>query len=129
MGETPIDFQLALALGDIPVRRLENFSIYERQTGKLVSIASLIYLQYSQELDYAASGHVSVWFEDNDIEDFYAGEVRTPDGEDEGTSVQNSLDTKQQIRLSKIIELNTLFWSPENEELDRYDLMYECYYV
>lgn len=103
VGETPVDQDE----GDIPVRILQDFSIYNMETFELVSVAELLNLQFSRTT-FGSSGVVKPWMDEFD------------DSSDESDTSSNSPeDDGDYVRLSKILELNIHDFSDDGKELDR----------
>ena len=102
-GETPVDEDE----GDIPVRLLQDFSIYNMETFELVSVAELLELQFSRST-FGSSGMVKPWIDEFD------------DGSNESDTSSNSPeDDGDYVKLSKILEFNIHDLSDDGKELDR----------
>ena len=103
MGETPVDEDE----GDIPVRILQDFTIYKMETFELVSVAELLNLQFSRST-FGSSGMIKPWIDESD------------DSSNESDTSSNSPeDDGDYVRLSKILELNIHDFSDDGKELDR----------
>ena len=102
-GETPVDEDE----GDIPVRILQDFSIYKMETFELVSVAELLNLQFSRS-SFGSSGMVTPWIDPID-----------DSSNESDTSSNNPEDNGDYVRLSKILELNIHDFSDDGKELDR----------
>lgn len=103
MGETPVDEDE----GDIPVRFLQDFTIYKMETFELVSVAELLNLQFSRST-FGSSGMIKPWIDESD------------DSSNESDTSSNSPeDDGDYVRLSKILELNIHDFSDDGKELDR----------
>ena len=103
MGETFVDEDG----GDIPVRILQDFSIYNMETFELVSVAELLNLQFSRAT-FGSSGMVKPWIDEFD------------DSSNEIDASSNSPeDDGDYVRLSKILEFNIHDFSDDGRELDR----------
>jgi DNA (cytosine-5)-methyltransferase 1 len=103
VGETPVDEDE----GEVPVRILQDFSIYNMETLELVSVAELLHLQFSRST-FGASGMAKPWIDEFD------------DSSNESDTASNSSeDDGDYVRLSKILELNIHDFSDDGEELDR----------
>ena len=105
-GETPVDEDE----GDIPVRILQDFSIYNMETSELVSVAELLGLQFSRST-FGSSGMVRPWIDDSD------------DRSNESDSPSNSSEDGDYVTLSKILELNIHDLSDDGKELDRSEII------
>ena len=103
LGETPVDEDE----GDIPVRILQDFSIYNMETFELVSVVELLNLQFSRST-FGSSGMVKPWI--NEFDD---------SSNESDTSSNSPEDDGDYIRLSKILELNIHDFSDDGKELDR----------
>lgn len=102
----PLLGETAPGLGDaqeIPVRLLDNFTIYDWDTLQLVPIAHLLDLRPGTR--YGASGLVRPWIDDNEDDD--------SDDSDEDNSV-----TPVVMKLSSILELNVHHFSLSTSGLD-----------
>ncbi|KAI9511110.1 S-adenosyl-L-methionine-dependent methyltransferase [Russula earlei] len=86
---------------DIPVRLLDDFVIYERDTLRLVPLTHLV--DIGPDMHYGASGLVRPWIDDDD---------------DDDDSDENDSITLQAVRLSPILELNVHHFSPSTCSLD-----------
>lgn len=102
VGETPVNEDE----GDIPVRILQDFSIYDMETSELVSVAELLELQFSRST-FGSSGTVKPWIDESD------------DSSNEGDTSSNSSEDGDYVKLSKILELNIHDLSDDGKELDR----------
>ena len=102
VGETPVDEDE----GDIPVRILQDFSIYNMETFELVSVAELLNLQFSRST-FGSSGMVKPWI--NEFDD---------NSNESDTSSNGPEDDGDYVRLSKILELNIHDFSDDGKELD-----------
>ena len=85
---------------EIPVRLLDNFTIYDWDTLRLVPTAHLLDLRPGTR--YGASGLVSPWIDDSDDDD-----------SDEDDNAPPAL-----MKLSPILELNVHHFSPSTSSLD-----------
>ena len=103
VGETPVDEDE----GDIPVRLLQDFSIYNMETFELVSVAELLELQFSRST-FGSSGMVKPWIDE------YGDTSNESD-----TSSNSPEDDGDYVKLSKILELNIHDLSDDGKELDR----------
>jgi DNA (cytosine-5)-methyltransferase 1 len=102
VGETPVDEDE----GDIPVRILQDFSIYNMETFELVSVAELLNLQFSRST-FGSSGMVKPWIDEFD------------DSSKESDTSSNNPEDGDYVKLSKILELNIHDLSDDGKELDR----------
>lgn len=96
-GETAPDLD---DLEEIPVRLLENFTIYDWDTLRLVPITHL--LDLTPGVHYGASGLVRPWVDDSDDEHSDDDDSTTP----------------MVIKLSPILELNVHHFSSSTRSLD-----------
>jgi DNA (cytosine-5)-methyltransferase 1 len=96
-GETAPDLD---DLEEIPVRLLDDFTIYDWDTLRLVPITQL--LDSRPGVHYGASGLVRPWVDDSVDEDSDDDDSTTP----------------MVIKLSPILELNVHDFSPSNRSLD-----------
>jgi DNA (cytosine-5)-methyltransferase 1 len=103
VGETPVDEDE----DDIPVRILQDFSIYNMETFELVSVAELLNLQFSRST-FGSSGMVKPWIDESD-----------DSSNESDTSSNSSEDDGDYVKLSKILELNIHDFSDDGKELDR----------
>jgi DNA (cytosine-5)-methyltransferase 1 len=102
-GTDPLPGETAPDLGDteeIPVRLLDNFTIYDWDTLRLVPLTHLHDLQPGTR--YGASGLVRPWIDDSDEDD--------SDEDDSATPVV--------MKLSSILELNVHHFSASSSSLD-----------
>jgi hypothetical protein len=100
---------------DAPIRCLKDFTIYDLSTNKVVPIAELLSLSYSNR-KFGASGLVNAWTDfdlDDDNED-----------EDDTESISISITSRpgERVKLSQILELSTHNYSDDTKTLDRSDL-------
>lgn len=102
VGETPVDEDT----GDIPIRLLRDFSIYNMDTFELVSVAELLELQFSRST-FGSSGMVKPWINEYD------------DSSNESDAPSNSSEDGDYVKLSKILEFNIHDLSDDGKELDR----------
>jgi DNA (cytosine-5)-methyltransferase 1 len=102
VGETPVDEDA----GDIPVRILQDFSIYNMETLELVSVAELLELEFSRST-FGSSGMVKPWIDESD------------DSSNESDAPSNGSEDGDYVKLSKILELNLYDLSDDGKELDR----------
>ena len=91
---------------DIPVRVLQDFSIYDMETSELVSVADLLELQFSRST-FGSSGLVKPWIDESD------------ESSNESDTSSNSSEDGDYVKLSKILELNIHDLSDDGKELDR----------
>ena len=101
-GETPVGENE----DDIPVRVLQDFSIYDMETSELVSVADLLELQFSRST-FGSSGLVKPWIDESD------------ESSNESDTSSNSSEDGDYVKLSKILELNIHDLSDDGKELDR----------
>ena len=85
---------------EIPVRLLDNFTIYDWDTLRLVPIMHLLDLRPGTR--YGASGLVSPWIDDSD--------------DDDSDEDDNALPVL--MKLSPILELNVHHFCPSTSSLD-----------
>ena len=97
LGETAPDLDDA---EEIPVRLLDNFTIYDWDTLRLVPMTHLLDLRPGTR--YGASGLVRPWIDDSGDDD--------SDEDDSATPVV--------MKLSSILELNVHHFSPSTSGLD-----------
>jgi DNA (cytosine-5)-methyltransferase 1 len=97
-GETepePYDFD-----DEIPVRLLDDFTIYDWDTLRLVPIEDLLDLESSTR--YGASGLVRPWADDGTGDDCYEDDISSP----------------LAFKLTRIIELDAHYFTPLTSSLD-----------
>lgn len=114
-GETPLDDDEREA-GDIPVRLLDDFLIYDVESLEAVPLAILMELQYSPR-KFSASGLVKPWIEqDSDDEE---DDEEDSDTEDCKSKIQLQ-PVWERLNLNLIIEFS--IYSPGNRkgELDKF---------
>ena len=108
VGEDPGN--ASLETGTVPVRILTGFSLFDVETGHLVTLHSLLAPRDSPRLaSYCAVGYVLPATE-NALDD--AGEVFDPDYED-----------RQYLRLSMIRSMSLFDFDEDIKALDRYSLL------
>lgn len=101
--------------GDIPVRLLTDFTIYEMETCDLVPVAELLQIQFNTSKIYGASGKVKPYVEEEDDDDDSIDD-------DDNSSLQGYRGKGDQIvKLSKIVEFDLHHVSSRQKKLDRYD--------
>lgn len=120
IGETdPADFSADSEdeHGDIPIRLLTDFTIYEIETCRLVPVAELFQIRLGTSTIYGASGKVKPYVEDDEDDNDIDIDI-----DDDNSSLQGS-QTKfdQIIKLSKILEFDVHHVSSREKKLDRYD--------
>lgn len=101
VGEIPVNDE-----DDIPVRILQDFSIYKMETSELVSVAELLELQFSWST-FGCSGMVKPWIDESS------------NVLDESDTSSNSSEDGDYVKLSKILELNIHDLSDDGTILDR----------
>lgn len=108
MGETPEDeYSGEEPESGLPIRLLSDFTIYERNTNELSHVAELTLCDYN---DHGVSGLVSPWTEhDNDNDD--------EEEEEDPESGDDSLETDQCVKLSKILQFD--IHSVSDHSIDR----------
>lgn len=86
---------------DVPIRVLTAFTIYERDTSRLIPIETLLESADLKGYEYCASGRVHAWVDDDDTD------YDDDDDDDDGTIQTDDLSANaQMVSLSKIIEVN-----------------------
>lgn len=106
MGETPEDeYSGEEPEGGLPIRLLSDFTIYERNTNELIHVAELTLCDYN---DHGASGLVSPWTEHDDEDE---------EEEDDPESGDDSSETDQRVKLSKILQFD--IHSVSHHSIDR----------
>lgn len=101
--------------GDIPIRVLNDFTVYDIESNEMVPIGQLLALKYGPA-SFGASGIAQPRIDDLDDED------EDGDGDGDGESDSNLVaqrDRGQRLKLSKILELDIHHFSDETKRLDR----------
>lgn len=93
---------------DVPVRLLQDFTIYDMSTNEAVPVGELLTLKYVHKT-YGASGIVKPWTDNENGEE-------DADSED---SI-STLDLSQRVKLSKLLEFDVHYYSDMSKSLDRY---------
>ncbi|PSR77615.1 hypothetical protein PHLCEN_2v7805 [Hermanssonia centrifuga] len=89
---------------DVPIRVLTAFTIYERDTSRLIPIETLLESADLKGYEYCASGRVHAWVDDDDTD--YDDEDDEDDDEDETIQTDDLSANAQMVSLSQIIEVN-----------------------
>jgi DNA (cytosine-5)-methyltransferase 1 len=115
-GETPLDDEERVE-GEIPVRLLEDFVIYDINSLEAVPLASLLKISHS-DCAFSASGLVKPWAEaDSD------GENESEDSEDEDDQGRMSVNPQwDRLSLSQICEFSVHSPNSRKGKLDQYVL-------
>src|SRR6266511_3450218 len=121
-GETPLDDDEKEA-GDIPVRLLDDFVIYDIESLEAVPLAILMELEYSPR-KFSASGLVKPWVEqDSDDEEEEEGDSGT---EDNKSRIQLQ-PVWERLSLNPIIELVIHIPGNRKGELDEFVVLIFCF--
>src|ERR1700733_8452607 len=96
---------------DVPVRLLQDFTIYDMSTNEAVPVGELLTLKYVDKT-YGASGIVKPWTDNENDED-------DADDADSDDSMSTS-DLSQRVKLSKLLEFDVHHYSDVSKSLDRY---------
>lgn len=100
---------------DIPVRLLDDFTIYDRQSCEVLPVGVLMQLKYSSS-SYCASGLVKAWVDDGEDED----EDDVVDVEEDDEQLDES---GQRVQLSEILEFDVHHFSERQRKLDGYSFI------
>jgi DNA (cytosine-5)-methyltransferase 1 len=123
-GETSLDNSTATesdsGQDDLPVRSLQDFTIYNMSTNEAVPVGELMSLKYVDK-SFGASGLVNPWI-DNDIDE-------DGDSVDSDDGVVCSIFSER-VKLSKVLEFDVHHYSEVSKSLDRFvDPCYSCIYT
>jgi DNA (cytosine-5)-methyltransferase 1 len=114
-GETSLDDSTATesdsSQDDLPVRLLQDFTIYDMSTNEAVPIGELMSLKYVDK-SFGASGLVIPWI-DNDIDE------EDDDDADSDDNVACS-NLSERVKLSKLLEFDVHHYSEVSKSLDRF---------
>ncbi|KAF9535246.1 S-adenosyl-L-methionine-dependent methyltransferase [Crepidotus variabilis] len=107
-GETPPDD--AEDEDDIPIRQLDDFTLYNLETFEAVPLAQLMEIGISPT-KFGASGLVNVWIE-NDDEDEFSDDEESEDMDRDIARVVPEKGEPERFTLSELKELSTISASP-----------------
>lgn len=114
-GETPLEDSGTISSSssetetDVPIRLLQDFSIYNLNTNQLVFVGELLSLPDSTKQQFGASGLVNAWtVVDDDEEDYFSDTASVSTGR-----------LGERVKLSSILEFSIHDFS---ESLDTYEL-------
>jgi hypothetical protein len=114
-GETLLDDSSSTesdsSRGDVPVRLLQDFTIYDMSTNEAVPVGELMYLKYLDKV-FGASGLAKPWVE-NDVDDVDEGDTDSDDN-----AVGSNLS--ERVKLSKLLEFDIHHYSEVSKSLDRF---------
>jgi len=99
---------------DIPVRLLSDFTVYNADTFRVIPVAELLQLSFSED-DYQASGLVKAWADDSEIPSDMSDNDVSDNGDGEGGPREGS----ERVTLSKILEFSIHNKSEAVDGLDR----------
>jgi len=106
---------------DVPVRALQDFTIYDMLTNEAVPVGELMSLKYVDRA-FGASGLVKPWI-DNDMD-----EGNDDDADSDDNVVGSSLS--ERVKLSKLLEFDIHHYSAVSKALDRFvDSWHFCIYA
>ncbi|RDB21087.1 DNA (cytosine-5)-methyltransferase 1A [Hypsizygus marmoreus] len=95
---------------DIPIRLLQDFTIYDVSNNTAIPIGELTGLKYTSK-KYGASGLVKSWTDDNSLED--------DEDEDEGDGARNlPSNIGERVKLATILEFDIHSYSEVTKTLD-----------
>lgn len=101
---------------DAPIRLLQDFTIYDLATNKMVPVGELLSLQYSTQ-KFGASGLVNAWT-DVDVD-----EEEDAFSDTESLSISVTARPGERVKLSQVLEFSVHDFSNETKTLDRYELL------
>jgi DNA (cytosine-5)-methyltransferase 1 len=114
-GETSLDDSAATesdsSQEDVPVRLLQDFTIYDMSTNEAVPVGELMYLKYVDKV-FGASGLAKPWVE-NDVDE---GDESDTDSDDNAVGSNFS----ERVKLSKLLEFDIHHYSEVSKSLDRF---------
>jgi DNA (cytosine-5)-methyltransferase 1 len=115
-GETPLDDD-ERDEGEVPVRLLEDFIIYDINSHEAVPLSSLLEIPYSRSA-FSASGVAKAWIEEDSDDE-------SDDLENEDDRSRMSVDSQwNRLSLSQICEFSVHSPSSKKGKLDGYDCSY-----
>jgi len=115
-GETPLDDD-EIDEGEIPVRLLEDYVIYDIDSHEAVPLSRLLEVPYSRS-EFSASGVVKPWTEEDSDDE-------SGDSENEDNRSRMSVDPQwNRLSLSQIFEFSVHSPSSRKGKLDGYDCSY-----
>jgi hypothetical protein len=114
-GETPAEDDDG---ADIPVRLLSDFTVYNAGTFRVVPVAELLQLSFSED-EFQASGLVKAWVDNSDI----PSDISDDDSDNGDSGEDDHREGSERVTLSKILEFSIHNKSEGVDGLDRYVLV------
>lgn len=97
---------------NIPIRLLQDFTIYDIFTNDLIPTGELMQLEFTNHV-YGASGIAKPWIENDD-------EQEEDDDDDDDDNNTGGLNSGQRIKLTRILEFDTHYYSEVTKCFDRF---------